>query len=300
MSLKEMKRNRAASLAKLSEQAANAVGGKKNYDDERFWRPTRDKEGNGYAEIRFLPPKEGEDDAWIIYYDHGFKGPTGQWYIEKSLTTIGKDDPVGEMNSELWNKEGTDDQVKANRKIVRDRKRRLHYVANILVEKDPANPANEGKVFLYDFGKKIFEKLKDAMEPGFEDETPINPFDFWDGATFKVKVRKVEGWVNYDKSEFKDQEPLFGGDEDRLQEVYDQLHSLSDLISPDKFKSYDELKLKLNKVLCITTDEPSLPEKEPSRTVESRMERQDAIDDDDTEEDEEDALKFFKSKIPAE
>lgn len=249
MSFKDLKKSRSKrSLSDMAAAAEQATGGKKSYGDDRYWNVTRDKEGNGRAVIRFLPACNPDNLPWIQYFDHGFQGPTGMWYIENSRTTIGEDDPVGELNSKLWNS-GDEGKEQA-----RAQKRRLHYVANVLVLEDPANPANEGKVFLYKFGKKIFEKIKSAMQPEFDDEDPMDPFDFWEGADFKLRVRKVDGWVNYDRSEFGDQGELYDGDEARLEQVYESMHDLEDLIAPDKFKSYDELKRKLNKVLCIEED----------------------------------------------
>ena len=178
MSFENLKRNR-DQISKLV-QAAEAAGGsapaeKKNYGDDRIWKPTVDKAGNGYAVLRFLPATEGVELPWVRYWDHGFKGPTGQWYIENSLTSIGQADPVGELNSRLWNS-----GIEADKETARRQKRRLHYVANVLVVSDPGNPSNEGKVMLYKFGKKIFEKIMDAMQPDFADEKPVNPFDMWE------------------------------------------------------------------------------------------------------------------------
>ena len=249
MSFANLKSSRGSSIDKLV-KAAEAVSTPKtesnSYDDDRFWKPTRDKAGNGFAIIRFLPAKEGEDLPWVRYWDHGFKGPTGLWYIENSLTSIGQQDPVSEMNSVLWNSGRDEDKA-----IARERKRRLHYVSNVMVVSDPSNPENEGKVFLYKFGKKIFDKLMDVMQPQFADEEPVNPYDFWEGAEFKVKIRKVEGWINYDKSEFSAPSALFEGDEGKLEEVYNKLHSLQDFLEPGNYKTYDELKLKLNRVLGV-------------------------------------------------
>ena len=248
MSFANLKSSRGSSIDKLV-KAAEAVSTKQettSYGDDRFWKPTRDKAGNGFAVVRFLPAQEGEDLPWVRYWDHGFQGPGGLWYIENSLTSIGQPDPVSEANTVLWNTGRDEDKA-----TVRDRKRRLHYVSNILVVSDPANPQNEGKVFLYKFGKKIFDKLMEAMQPAFEDETPINPYDFWEGADFKIKVRKVDGWVNYDKSEFASQSALYNGDESQLEEVYNKLYSLQDFLDPKNYKTYDELKAKLNKVLGV-------------------------------------------------
>ena len=248
MSFANLKSTRGSSIDKLV-KAAEAVSTKpeaNSYDDDRLWKPTRDKAGNGYAVIRFLPAKEGEDLPWVRYWDHGFKGSTGLWYIENSLTSIGQQDPVSESNSVLWNS-GRDE----DKQIARDRKRRLHYVSNVLIVSDPSNPENEGKVKLYKFGKKIFDKIMEAMQPAFEDESPCNPYDFWEGADFKIKIRKVEGWVNYDKSEFATPSALYEGDEGRLEETYGQLHNLGDFLEPSNYKTYDELKSKLNRVLGI-------------------------------------------------
>jgi len=234
-----------SSLDKLRaamEAASPVQGDKKSYQDDRFWKPELDKSGNGFAIIRFLPTPEGEEMPWVSYWDHGFQGPGG-WYIEKSLTTLNKQDPVSEYNTSLWNT-----GVEANKEIARKQKRRLHYVSNIYVVSDPKNPDNEGRVFLYKYGKKIFEQLKEAISPQFEDENAINPFDLReDGANFKIKIRKVDGYWNYDKSEFDKTAPL--SDEDTLTEVFSSVHSLSDIIAPDEFKSYDELKEKLNRIL---------------------------------------------------
>ena len=238
-------KSRSADISKLVSAAEAAGGGtqeKKSYGDDRFWQPEVDKAGNGYAVIRFLPAGEGEDLPWAKYWSHGFKGPTGQWYIENSLTSIGQPDPVSEMNSELWNS-----GVEANKDLVRQRKRRLHYVSNIMVVEDPANPANNGKVFLYKYGKKIFDKMMDVMQPQFADETPVNPFDFWEGANFKLKIRNVEGYRNYDKSEFASPSKL--AEDDKLEGIYNTLYALKDFTDPKNYKSYDELKAKLVRVL---------------------------------------------------
>jgi hypothetical protein len=248
MSFANLKSTRGSSIDNLV-KAAEAVSTKtetKSYIDERFWKPTQDKAGNGYAVIRFLPAKEGEDLPWVRYWDHGFKGQTGLWYIENSLTTINQPDPVSEMNTLLWNSGREEDKATA-----RERKRRLHYVSNILVISDSSNPASEGKVFLYRFGKKIFDKIMDAMQPQFADESPVNPFDFWEGADFKLKIRKVDGWTNYDASEFSAVSALADGDDSALEEVYKKEYALSEFTSPENYKSYDELKAKLNRVLGV-------------------------------------------------
>jgi len=237
-----------SSLDKLRaamETASPTEGAKKSYNDDTMWKPELDKSGNGYAVVRFLPTPNGEEMPWVSYFDHGFQGPGG-WYIEKSLTTIGKQDPVSEYNTQLWNT-----GIEANKEIARKQKRRLHYVSNVYVVSDPKNPDNEGKVFKYRYGKKIFEALKEAISPAFEDEKAINPFDLRDeGANFKIKIRKVDGYWNYDKSEFDATAPLFD-DESKLESINNSTHSLSNIISPEEFKSYDELKEKLDRVLGL-------------------------------------------------
>jgi len=233
-------------LRAAMETASPTEGAKKSYSDDTMWKPELDKTGNGYAVVRFLPTPDGEEMPWVSYFDHGFQGPGG-WYIEKSLTTLNKQDPVSEYNSTLWNT-----GIEANKEIARKQKRRLHYVSNVYVVSDPKNPDNEGKVFKYRFGKKIFEQLKEAISPAFDDEAPINPFDLREeGANFKIKIRKVDGYWNYDKSEFESPSPLFD-DENRLNEINNSTYSLSDVIAPSEFKSYDELKEKLDRVLGLT------------------------------------------------
>ena len=243
-SLSDLRNNRGNfdTLMKEVEKIANPQG-QDSRDDDRFWQPSVDKAGNGYAVVRFLAAPKGEEMPWVRVWNHGFKGPTGKWYIENSLTTIGKPDPVSELNNELWNS-GTE----ANKNIARDQKRRLTYIVNVLVLQDPANPANEGKVKLYKFGKRIFDKIKDTMQPEFPGEEPVNPFDFWKGANFKLKIRNVEGYRNYDKSEFEAPSPLADTDE-KIEAIWNQQNSLVDFLDARHFKSYDELKKKLTDVL---------------------------------------------------
>jgi len=223
--------------------AAGTGTEKKSYGDDRMWKPTVDKAGNGYAVIRFLPTVEGDDLPWAKYWDHFFQGPTGQWYVEESLTTIQKDDPVSEMNSKLWNT-----GIEADKDTARKRKRRLHYVSNIYIVSDPENPENEGKVFLYTYGAKIFEKIMDSMQPKFQDESPVNPFDMWKGANFKMKIANVAGYRNYDRSEFAPAEAL-NADDNVLEGIYNKQYALKEFTDPSSFKSYSELNLKLTRVL---------------------------------------------------
>ena len=210
--------------------------------DDRLWKLECDKSGNGYAVIRFLPAPDGEDLPFVKLYSHAFQGPGG-WYIENSLTTLGQKDPVSEFNTTLWNN-GTD----AGKDAARKQKRKLTYISNIYVVKDPANPENEGKVFLYKYGKKIFDKLTAAMQPEFEDETAIDPFDFWQGANFKLKAKNVAGYRNYDSSEFTAQSPVLD-DDDAMEALWKKEFSLAELVATDQFKSYDELKKRLEYVL---------------------------------------------------
>jgi len=221
--------------------------------DDRLWKLEVDKGGNGYAVIRFLPAPDGEDLPFVKLYSHAFQGPGG-WYIENSLTTLGQKDPVSEHNSELWNN-GTD----AGKDTARKQKRKLTYISNIYVVKDPANPENEGKVFLYKYGKKIFDKLTAAMQPEFEDEEAIDPFDFWQGANFKLKAKNVAGYRNYDSSEFASTSALLD-DDDALEAVWKKQFSLAELVAADQFKSYDELKTRLNSVLGNRTQVRQDPE----------------------------------------
>ena len=228
--------------AKLVKEVEKMNNNGSSSGDDRVWKLECDKSGNGYAVIRFLPAPNGEDLPFVKLYSHAFQGPGG-WYIENSLTTLGQKDPVSELNSTLWNN-GTD----AGKELARKQKRKLTYVANIYVVKDPANPANEGKVFLYKFGKKIFDKLTAAMQPEFEDEEAIDPFDFWQGANFKLKAKNVAGYRNYDSSEFARPSALLD-DDDAMEAVWKGQYSLAELVAADQFKSYDDLKKRLDYVL---------------------------------------------------
>ena len=229
-----------------SVQEENAPQEKKSYVDERLWKPELDKSGTGQAVIRFLPAKDGEELPWIKLWKHAFPGPTGKWFIENSLTTLNQKDPVSEHNSELWNT-----GLESDKETARKQKRKLEYYSNIYVVSDPKHPENNGKVFLFRYGKKIFDKIMAAMQPEFEDETPINPFDFWEGANFKLKIRKVDGFWNYDKSEF-DGVSALSDDDDALDAIWQKQYPLADFHAPSNFKSYDELKRRLDDVLSGT------------------------------------------------
>lgn len=251
MSLSDLKKSNSNFdfLQKELEKIANPEKEKTSYqEDTRYWRAAVDKAGNGYAVIRFLPAIEGEELPWVRVFSHGFQGPSGRWYIENSLTTLGKSDPVSDANNELWNS-GSE----ANKELARKRKRRLNYISNILVVKDPANPENEGKTFLFKYGKKIFDKINDVMFPAFADEQAVNPFDFWKGANFKLKIRKVEGFTNYDKSEFEDTTELFEGNDDKIEAVWKAEHALQQFVDPSNFKPYEELKKKFDEIIGNTS-----------------------------------------------
>jgi len=243
MSFENMKSSSMSSFEKLTGELDKLSKKSESYKDDRIWKPELDKASNGYAVIRFLPAPKDEELPWVRVFNHGFKGPGG-WYIENSRTTLGEKDPVSEMNTQLWNS-----GIESDKDIARNRKRRLSYYSNILVVSDPKNPENEGKIFLYKFGKKIFDKVMEKMQPEFEDETAINPFDFWGGANFRLKVRKVAGFVNYDKSEFEDASPLLDGDDAQLEELWQKQYSLAEFNDPSNFKPYGELKTKLETVL---------------------------------------------------
>ena len=232
--------------AKLVKEVEKMNNSSNSSADERFWKLECDKANNGYAVIRFLPAPDGEDLPFVKLYSHAFQS-NGGWYIENSRTTLGDKDPVSEYNTQLWNN-GTD----SGKDLARKQKRKLTYISNIYVVKDPANPENEGRVFLYKFGKKIFDKCMEAMQPAFQDETPVNPFDFWEGANFKLKLRTVDGYWNYDKSEFEAPAALFD-DDDKLEEIWKTQYPLSEFTGESNFKSYDELKKRLDTVLSGTT-----------------------------------------------
>jgi hypothetical protein len=255
MSLDSLKRS--GSLDKLLGAAAaeNAPQEKKSYKDERLWKPELDKSGNGYAVIRFLPAVEGEDMPWQKVWNHAFQGPTGQWYIENSLTTLGQNDPVSELNSKYWNT-----GLESDKEIARKQKRKLQYFSNIYVVSDAKHPENEGKVFLFRYGKKIFDKIMASMQPEFEDESPVNPFDFWEGANFKLKIRKVAGYWNYDSSEFETPSAMFDND-NQIEEVWKQQYALAEFTAASNFKSYEELKTRLDTVLSGSVTVGNIAEK---------------------------------------
>jgi hypothetical protein len=298
-SLKQSQSNFDAITKALETKLAPEDQANKNkYQDDRFWKPEMDKTGNGYAVIRFLPASNGEDMPWQRVWSHAFQDKGG-WYIENSLTTLNQKDPVSEENTRLWNT-GLD----SDKEIARKRKRKLSYYANIYVVSDPKRPENEGNVFLYKFGKKIFDKITEAMQPAFEDETPINPFDFWKGANFKLKLRKVDGYWNYDKSEFEGVSQIAESD-DEIKAIWLKQHALKPFVAADNFKTYDELKEKLNRVIAgarstETVETADLPPSQSAAPVKSAEAAQpkasemiDDIDDDDT-------LNYFSKLAEAE
>ena len=282
MSLETLKKS--SSLDKLlnAVKEDSAPQDKKSYKDDRLWKPELDKSGNGYAVIRFLPAVEGEDLPWAKIWSHAFQGPTGQWYIENSLTTISHKDPVSEHNTRLWNT-----GLESDKELARKQKRKLQYFSNIYVVSDAKHPENEGKVFLYRYGKKIFDKVMEAMQPEFEDEKAINPFDFWQGANFKLKIRKVDGYWNYDKSEFDAPSPLLK-DDDKIEEIWKSEYPLAEHTAATNFKSYDELKTRLDAVLSGTVsvgnvtdelkDEPFAAPKVDTKPVEAPSSKKDEED----------------------
>ena len=277
--------------AKLVSQVEKMNKGSNGVDD-RLWKPEVDKAGNGYAVIRFLPAPDGEDLPWAKLYTHAFQA-SGGWYIENSLTTLGQKDPVSEHNSQLWNS-----GVDSDKEVARKQKRKLSYYSNVYVVKDPSNPTNEGKVFLFRYGKKIFDKITAAMQPEFEDEQAINPFDFWAGANFKIKIKKVAGYWNYDSSEFAAPAPLLD-DDDAMEAVWKQEYSLAELVAPDQFKSYEDLKKRLDYVLGLTVapkrQDPEVIDED--NNLEDLSEGRAVVDTTpssvNTDEDEEDALSYL-------
>lgn len=308
LNFKDLKTQRKSDFENLQKKIQEDTKGGGYEKDNRYWQPQVDKAGNGYAVIRWLPAPEGEDVAFVRLWSHGFKGPTGQWYIENSRTTLGKSekDPVSDFNTKLWNETEADDSWQ--HKQVRDQKRQLSYISNVYVVKDTANPDNEGKVFLFKYGKKIWDKLNGAMYPEFEDEKGMNPFDLWEGADFKLKIRKVDGYRNYDKSEFDTSAPL-SEDDDKLEAIWRSAHKLQPLVALDQFKSYDELAKKLAAVLGTTAGRgktaEELSESTPSQQYKPRersapaKEIPTASDDDATtrssNQSEDDELAFFES-----
>jgi len=295
MSFSTLKKNSNSAFEKLTRELEKISSTESNTGDDRFWKPELDKSGNGYAVIRFLPAPEGEDIPWVKVFSHAFQGPGG-WYIENSLTTLGKSDPVGDMNRELWNS-GSD----KDKEIARKQKRKLSYYSNIYVVKDPVNPQNEGKVFLFKFGKKIFDKIMGAMQPEFEDESPVNPFDLWQGADFKLKIMKKDGYWNYDKSEFASSGTLGNFDDDDLEVIYKKEHSLSAFTDASNFKTYEELEKRMSLVLKgrpqqrvdMETEEDEDFEVEIPRTTSSVSKVREEVTPRISSEDESDTLSFF-------
>jgi len=301
MDIKSLRSMRNTDFSKLNaeiEKMANPEGGAKSYADDRFWKPERDKAGNASATIRFLPRTEGDELPWIKLFSHGFKGPTGRWYIENSLTTISQPDPVGELNMKLWN--STSDDNSPSRKQARAQKRKLNYISNILVINDPKHPENNGKVFLFKYGKKIFDKIMDKAKPTFEDQDPVNVFDYWEGANFKLRMKNVDGYPNYDASEFDSPAAIADSDEDIL-EIANKQFKLAEFVDPKNFKSYDELKRKLDEVLsgsAVTTSAADDAEDErpvavakpaPSKAAPQPKAKKVDLDEDD------DMLSYFES-----
>ena len=291
MSLDTLKRSNSLDKLLNAVKEDNAPQEKKSYVDERLWKPELDKSGNGYAVIRFLPSPEGEDLPWAKVWNHAFQGPTGQWYIENSLTTIGQKDPVSEYNSKLWNS-----GIESDKEIARKQKRKLQYFSNILVVSDPKHPENEGKVFLFRYGKKIFDKIMEAMQPAFPDDTPINPFDFWEGADFKLKIRKVDGFWNYDKSEFSAPSPI-ADDESKIESIWKSQYSLAEFTSSSNFKSYDELSTRFHAVISGTTTVGNVSEEMDDEPVATPVVDTKPVESPTTSQEEEDDTMDYFSKL---
>ena len=283
-------RNDFDKLTKAIEQTNQSTSEAGSKEDTRFWQPEVDKAGNGMAVIRFLPaPAADGDDAlpWVRVFSHGFQGPGG-WFIDNCLTTLNEKCPVCEHNNTLWNS-----GIEANKDSARKQKRKLSYIANILVVSDPANKSNEGQIRLFKFGKKIFDKITEAMNPEFADEKAINPFDMWEGANFKLKIRNVEGYRNYDKSEFADQSALFDGDDEKLEDLWKREFGIKEFSEKKQFKSFEQLKTRLDKVLGFD-GAPAAPKSKASDTVASIKDDDTSIIDKAISEDDED-LDYFKS-----
>tara|TARA_B100000614_G_scaffold253487_1_gene267472 strand:- start:407 stop:1273 length:867 start_codon:yes stop_codon:yes gene_type:complete len=277
MSLDNIRKNNSLDKLLGAVTKENQPQEKKSYTDERLWKPELDKSGNGYAVLRFLPAVHGEELPWAKVYSHAFQGPTGQWYIENSLTTVGQKDPVSEYNTALWNT-----GAESDKEIARKQKRKLQYYSNVYVVTDPKHPENEGKVFLFRYGKKIYDKLLAAMQPEFQDEQPVNPFDPFSGANFKLKIRKVAGFWNYDTSDFESSSKLFE-DEAKIEAVCQKAYPLKEFTAADNFKSYDELKTRLDIVLSgktvVGNVAETIDEVEKSDTKETKTESTESTDD---------------------
>ena len=289
MSLQTLRKSNTLDKLLASVQEENAPQEKKSYVDERLWKPELDKSGTGSAVIRFLPAVDGEELPWVKVWKHAFQGPTGKWYIENSLTTLNQKDPVSEHNTSLWNT-----GLESDKETARKQKRKLEYYSNIYVVSDPKHPENNGKVFLFRYGKKIFDKIMASMQPEFEDETPINPFDFWEGANFKLKIRKVDGYWNYDKSEFDSVSALLD-DDAKLDSTWKTQYPLADFHAPSNFKSYEELKKRLDDVLSgtVTASAVSMMDEDVVETPQFKSEPEPSIPEVSQEEDD-DTMSYFQ------
>ena len=299
MSLDGLKRNNSLDKLLNAAKGESTKQEKKSYVDERLWKPELDASGNGYAVLRLLPAPKDETLPWAKIWNHAFQGPTGQWYIENSLTTINQTDPVSQYNTQLWNS-----GLESDKEIARKQKRKLQYYSNVYIVSDPKHPENEGKVMLFRYGKKIFDKITAAMQPEFEDETPINPFDFWEGANFKLKIRDVEGYRNYDKSEFASPSPLSQDDEE-LEKLYNSMHDLREFTDPKQYKSFDELQAKLQSVIGggilggapKIEDEISLGDELPAPSIKETPAPTEVTAEATSQADEDDTMSYFSKLI---
>jgi len=291
----QLKKKSQANIDTLSKEIDKISKGSESYKDDRFWTAERDKSGNGYAVIRFLPPPQNEDVPWARLFSHGFQGKGG-WFIENCPTTLGLPCPVCEGNNELWNS-----GVESDKEIARQRKRKLSYISNIYVVSDPTNPQNEGKVFLYKYGKKIFDKISEVMKPQFEDETPMNPFDYWSGANFKLKIRTVQGYVNYDKSEFDSPSELLDGDDKSLEKLWNSQYSLKEFIEPSQFKSHEELSEKFQRVISgsLSGGKSSITEEDDYAAVaaSSSKAKKEVFEPSNGNDEDDDAMSYFEKLV---
>jgi hypothetical protein len=295
MDINTLRKSRTTDFSKIASEFENTANPQSNRnEDDRFWKPEKDKAGNASATIRFLPTTEGDELPWVKIFSHGFKGPSGRWYIENSLTTLGKQDPVSELNTKLWNESSDDNSP--GRKQAREQKRRLNYISNVLIIDDPKHPENNGQVKLFKYGKKIFDKIMDKAKPTFEDEDPVNVFDYWDGANFKLRMKQVEGYPNYDTSVFS--EPVaISDDDEKILGIANKQHKLSEFLNEKNFKSYDELKSKLEQVLGGTSTGPTASElsEDPIPTAKAKSEpTKSAPKVASVDEDDEDVMGFFQ------
>lgn len=240
MNFKDFKKNKGNFLETLNQKIKES---NTTFEpDARYFQVTKDKAGNGVALVRFLP---GKDTPWVRYWSHSFEY-NGGWYIENSRTSLKEDDPVSEYNKLLW--DSGKEEYKEFVSLKPGTKRKLNYVSNIYVIEDPANPENNGKVFLYQYGAKIYDKIKALMQPSIKTLPPVNPFNPFDGANLQIIIKKVAGYPNYDDTKFIQEGSKLGND-DEIEKIYNQQYDLEDILKESNFKPYEKLKARLIKVL---------------------------------------------------